>query len=116
MNKFIRKIFYDRYSSIRFGWVVSSILVGVLLFAYSTGMVANKLSVPAEMAKIEQLRQDIQKPNHGDLESLINTAVKINMEIKEAQYYNTQWWSYLVIPNEWDSVKLIEIPNKSEIK
>lgn len=113
MNKLLRKIFYNSWDMIRPIWIIISLIFGIVLSIVLYNVVINKLTVPANIIKIEQLRSDIQKPSHGDLESIISIAIKTNMKIKEIKYYNTQWWSCLVIPNEWDNVQLIEIPRKN---
>jgi len=69
-----------------------------------------ELSVPGEIAKIEQLRDDVRRVKHGANEDVIGQVTQWNQAIKSAKRYRMVWWARLCVPEEWESVDVIEIP------
>lgn len=80
-----------------------SYLLGILGFALS------HVETPIELAGIEQLRSDILK-DYGN-QYIRQTAVDRNMRIARYKQMNRQWWTGFMIPDVWETVKFIEIPN-----
>ena len=85
------------------------IVFGVCLFIVCLVVTVNKISVPAEVAKIEQLRIDTKDVDIRASEDILGLVVRVNMKIKSQQYFNTKWWSCLFVPDEWNSIKLITV-------
>lgn len=92
--------------------VTVCLVASLLLVIYSMGAIVNKLTVGGDIAKIEQLRSDAQKVHTGNNEDVVGQVTQWNQEIRNNQWYNSRWWAALLIPNEWDAVKPIEIPKQ----
>jgi hypothetical protein len=88
------------------GGVVLAIVLGFI------GLIRgiHELSVPGELAKIEQLREDVKRVASGANEDVIGQVTQWNQEIKSAKRYRMVWWGRLCTPEEWESVNVIEIP------
>ena len=90
-------------------WPVLVIVLGFCLFLSCLVATINKITVPAEITKIEQLRIDTKDVDIRASEDVLGLVVNTNMKIKSQQYFNTKWWSCLFVPDEWDSIKLIPV-------
>ncbi len=88
--------------------VIAVIVIIVLVFTGFAGVIM-KVTVGAEIAKIEQLRQDSLRVNLQASEDIEGQVTQANQKIKEAQWYNRRWWSCWIVPNEWDCVELITV-------
>jgi hypothetical protein len=88
------------------GGVVLALVLGFI------GLIrgVQELSVPGELAKIEQLREDVGRVASGANEDVIGQVTQWNQEIKAAKRYRMVWWGRLCTPEEWESVNVIEIP------
>ena len=86
--------------------------VGFLLFVFIGMGVAYRMDLPGSLARIEQLRADVQKVGAVSNEDVIGQATKWNQAIRSNQAYNRTWYAALLVPNAWDDVELIEIPRQ----
>ena len=86
------------------------ITIVIVAFIYGILAVGGRVELPAKLARIEQLRSDVKKINSNNSEDVIGQVTFINQEIVEYKAYNKLWYFDLLIPDEWDSVQLIEIP------
>jgi hypothetical protein len=89
--------------------------IGGMVLALVLGLIGlcrglKELSVPGQLAKIEQLREDVTRVASGANEDVIGQVTQWNQEIKSAQRYRMVWWGRLCTPEEWESVNVIEIP------
>lgn len=109
----MRKIFFDEIG-LRFVWHIIFMVMGLFMFFYVTIGVVEKTIVPGEMAKIDELRASVSKVSPTESEDVMGLVVECNMRIRSQQYFNTKWWACMIIPNEWDSVELIEIPSRKD--
>jgi hypothetical protein len=98
-----------------FDWSDHPFLVmGLLLLLMGCGVAGlvaliNRIGFPAELARIEQVRADVQKVDAAKAEDVIGQAVDINQTIAAMQQYNRMPWSDWAIPDGWNDIKLIEI-------
>lgn len=85
-------------------------IISVILFIYGISIIGEQVNLPGRLAKIEQLRIDASHTKIGNNEDVIGQVTQWNQTIRSKQAYNKKWWAAITIPNEWDDVKLIEIP------
>ena len=101
----------DRQDVLFLGSIFLAIVFVMCTFCYLGAMIENSMMLDSRIAKIEQCRQDVANvPSFGS-EDLIGRAGKWNEWIVSRRVYNTKWWACALISNEWDSVKLIEMPH-----
>ena len=87
-------------------------LLGVLLVSFSIVAIGNKIHFPAEEARIEQLREDAAQIDQNS-EDVVGQITQVNQEIKKKQALNDIFFLSLQVPNEWDDVELIPLPESS---
>ena len=92
--------------------VLGGIICGSLIALMVTAGVINKVSFPAKQARIEQLRKDSAKAGLTASEDIMGQVTLQNQAIIENQRYNDIFLISLIIPDEWDNVKTIELPSK----
>ena len=82
------------------------VLLAILLFM---GLIrfGNELSFPGEQARIEQLREDVNRVAAAASEDLIGQVAHWNQEIKAAKRYRKTWWGRLCVPAAWEDVDVI---------
>jgi hypothetical protein len=94
-------------------WPSMLILVGiVLLVLYILFGVVLHIKAPGEIARIEQLRRDVQKVSAAESEDVIGQVTQWNQNIVQYQVYNRVWVISWLVPDQWDAVALIEIPER----
>lgn len=94
---------------------VEAAFIGGVVLAVVLGFIGlirgiQELSFPGELAKIEQLREDVGRVASGANEDVIGQVTQWNQEIKSAKRYRMVWWGRMCTPEEWESVNVIEIP------
>ena len=94
---------------IGFVWMIC---VFALAIIYISLVVRNELNFPGEVAQIEQLRSDSAKVSVQESEDVVGQITFWNQLIASNQRYNKIWWSHLVIPDGWDEIMPIPIPNR----
>jgi hypothetical protein len=82
----------------------------IVVFAYVLIGVIKHSVYPGEVARIEQLRIDVKKAGKARSEDVIGQATEWNQKIRSEQAYNKIWWADLITPDEYENVKIIEIP------
>ena len=82
--------------------VVMAIVFGIISFT-------NHIGIEARIAKIEQLRSDAAYVDPTQAEDVIGQVTETNQIIISNQVWNDSFWGFLM-PDEWDSVKVIEVP------
>jgi hypothetical protein len=85
--------------------IIASILVMVF------GLIAtfNHFFLPAEIADIEQLREDAFRVNIQESEDIKGQVVEVNRQIQRNRAYNNMFIIGLAIPDKWEEIELIEI-------
>jgi len=83
-----------------------------LAFIYVFCAIGAQMTFPGESAKIEQLRKDASTVSASQSEDVVGQVVEINKKIVEYQRYNDIWWARLLIPNGWDDIRPIPVPEK----
>jgi hypothetical protein len=86
--------------------------LALFLLTYGIGTLVEHMTYPGKAAEIEQLRQDVKRVALDASEDVYGQAAQMNRIIVSYQAYNKKWWADLAVPDEWDSVRLIEIPEK----
>jgi hypothetical protein len=66
----------------------------------------------SSIAKIEQLKEDLQNVNAIESEDVIGQVTEWNQEIRSNQRYNQIPIAGLYIPDYWDDVELIPLPER----
>lgn len=89
---------------------VGSVVLMLVLMCIGLIRGIQELSVPGELAMIEQLREDMGKVVIGANEDVIGQVTVWNQEIMAAKRYRMVWWGRLTVPEEWESVNIIKIP------
>lgn len=97
------------------GWLVNIISVIVIvagLYFFMTGIawVINHASLPGNLADIEQLRTDASDVDPAQAEDVIGQVVEKNRWLAETQALNQTWWFGWTIPDDYDQVPFIEVP------
>ena len=96
--------------------IVAAILIGVggiVAFMYGIMFIGERLSLPGSLARIEQLRTDVRGIGAAESEDVIGQVTKWNQTIASNKRYNATWWAAPIVPNEWDSVQPIGLPDRS---
>jgi len=78
---------------------------GIIIFG-------QQLDFPGRKVEIEQLRENAAQIDLRESEDVMGQVVETNQKIRSAQEYNNHWWSCLFIPNGWDEIELIPIPER----
>lgn len=102
--------------SLDFGCGITVFIIGcvaalVLLFA-AVAFLIEQTSLPGDLAQIEQLRADSKDLDPTQAEDVIGQITMWNQSIRQKQTLNDQWWAAIIIPDEWDDVKLIPVPRQ----
>lgn len=74
------------------------------------------LSFPGDMARIERIRIESKYISEQCSEDLVGELIMANVYICQQRKYNKIWWAAIVIPNGWDYVDYIEIPDQFKNK
>jgi hypothetical protein len=72
--------------------------------------IAQMAMVPGQFAEIEQLRRDAAVVDPAQAEDVIGQVTEWNRVIASNQAYNDVFLISIFIPDEWDTVELIEVP------
>lgn len=94
--------------------VVSITIATMLLITYITVAIANQINTPMDIARIEQLRKDMENIKSSNSEDVIGQATQQNQIIVEKQIWNKTLFGDFLVPDVWDTVKLIEIPKEKQ--
>jgi hypothetical protein len=89
---------------------LGSVLLFVALLVGGIVWTVNSLSLPASLAKIEQLRSDAAATDPIRAEDVIGQVTQWNQTIVSNQTFNHTWYFGWAIPDEWDRVQLIAVP------
>lgn len=89
---------------------ISSALIISALLSYTLIIVIIRIDSIGEIAKIEQLRNDANFINSQNSEDVIGQITQTNQRIVSMKTYNEYLIFDLVIPDSWNQVKIIEIP------
>lgn len=87
-------------------------IVGTVALIQVVGAIFEQIEFTPTIAKIEQLRKDTQRVNQKNAEDVYGQATMMNQKIVEYQAQNKLFWYDQMIPDNWDNVKLIEIPEE----
>ena len=91
--------------------VVGSVVFAVLCVGAVIG-VGNAITFPGDRARIEQLRRDALRVGTSESEDVMGQVTAMNQEIAEYQAYNRIPFICLTIPNGWDKLAPIELPQR----
>lgn len=74
----------------------------------------NRMGFPSDLAQIEQVRADSAKIAFGQGSQIYAQVVEINMKIANEQACNRLWYCDWSQTDEWNSVRLIELPTEAK--
>jgi len=78
---------------------------------YLVGLGIKRMTFPGERASIESLRSDLLKVGSQAIgEDVLGQATQWNQIIREHQAYNRMWWSDLIVPDGWDEIEPLPMP------
>lgn len=77
---------------------------------YGLFMILFRVSLPGQMAAIEQLRRDSQRIQPNQSHEVISQITKWNQTIAAYRKYRTIWWLKPIFPKAWARVDFIDIP------
>ena len=86
------------------------ILLAVVMIYGLSGLILH-LGLPAERIEIEQVRVDVARVGCSAAEDAVGLVIAINRSIKSNQFWAHHWLTGLAIPNGWDEITVIEIPD-----
>jgi len=89
--------------------VIETIIVLLILSILGLLWALPFISFPAEVARIESVRDAVQKVLPGKAEDIMGQALDINKTIAVKQTYNKFWWADRFIPDGWDYIKKIDV-------
>ena len=104
-------IFLGYYGSLREGWGLLVIIGIVFTFFYILVGVVSHIGLPAQRVGIEQVRADMVQIGCTAAEDAVGIAIETNRTIKSNRYWAHNWLTGLAIPNGWDDITVIEIPD-----
>lgn len=88
-------------------------LLGALWCICLIAAVLTKLSVPGDLAQVAAVRAATQSVNAVSSPAVYGQAVEVNKTIASNQALNRLWWADPFIPNEWDTVRTITLPDSA---
>jgi len=74
--------------------------------------VANQVNYVSASAEIEQLRRDVQRVGVAESEDVIGQVTEVNRAIASMRRWNRVPVVQIVVPNGWDRIGLIELPER----
>ena len=85
--------------------LLGGLFLGCLCIGYRT-------SFPGQIAQIDRLRVDAAQVESTVADHVAGQVIECNCFIKSRQRYNQMWWSDWVIPDGWNDVALIALPQQ----
>lgn len=88
-----------------------AILVAVFAVVAIFGLtrVSNEADFLADMAELEQLRSDYAAMTPGERAYARINVLDWNMKIARNKQFRKQWWSWFLLPEQWEFVQPISI-------
>ncbi|MBU8921724.1 MAG: hypothetical protein KOO63_07875 [Bacteroidales bacterium] len=109
------RIFINDYDEIREGWQFAGIMtiaLGlVVVITLSVSAWFAHLEMPGYEARLAQFRINFTEVGCTAAEDVMGYAVVWNSRIMKEQRYNDIWWSAWLVPNAWDELELLDIPD-----
>jgi len=87
-----------------------ALIVGIFLLSFIVSAIHNYVEFEPSIAEIEQLRKDVARVDLKNAEDVYGQAATMNRVITVNQARNKMFFYDQFIPDGWDNVKLIEIP------
>ena len=94
--------------------LVGSVLL-VVAIAAPAQILVEHMNLPGALSKIEQLREDARCVSAAESEDVIGQVTQANQTIREKQRYNDVWFAAWSIPNAWDNVATIPVPQTGRV-
>ena len=99
--------FLDEIGWLRIQWVLVLMIVSLYVIV---GVVV-QIGFPSERIGIEQVRADVATVGCSAAEDAVGLAIETNRTIKSNQFWAHHWLTGLAVPNGWDDIAVIEIPD-----
>lgn len=94
--------------------VMTIIVMTVVLLCMVASSISEHVSFGPTVSKIEQLRKDVERVDSKNAEDVYGQATAMNQAIVEYKTKNKMFLFDQFIPDGWDSVKVIDIPENNE--
>ena len=104
-------IFLDCCGTLRMGWGLSIIIGSVFGLYYGLCGVISHIDFPAQHIGIERVRIDVARIGCSAAEDAVGLAIETNRLIATERFWAHHWLTGLAIPNGWDDITVIEIPD-----
>lgn len=87
-------------------------IAGVCLVLFGLVAIGNQIGLRTHEAEIEQVRHAVQNTSAMESEDVLGQAVSWNQYIAASRRYNTMPVLQWIVPNRWDSIPYIEMPER----
>ena len=94
---------YSSFTEIVVGVLVVLILGGGLFIVMAHGI------LPGNLAKLEQLRSDVELVGDNLGEDVMGQVTEMNQALRAKQKYNSLWWADIFIPDAYDDLEVIKV-------
>lgn len=92
---------------------IVSCLLGVLILTGGAVMIERHIEFHEASAEIEQLKADSEEISSNS-EDVVGQITQYNQTIKRMQARNQIFFIQMWVPNGWDDVELIKVPESSK--
>ena len=89
--------------------VVIMLLIGVIIVLF-VPFIEERATLPGDLAQIEQLRKDSVDMQCSIGEDIAGQITQWNQAIVRNRANNQLWYRAWLVPDEWDKVELIALP------
>ena len=107
----IKDIFVDKYGDLRDVWLITEIAGVMLGVLYVVVALVGLAVLSSERVRIEQVRTDVAQVGCVAAEDAIGIAIKTNRGLVDFQYWAHHRLLGLAVPNGWDDIATIDIPD-----
>ncbi len=102
-----KRFFLDNYGTLKLRWL--AVLIVLVVHLLVGGVL--QINLISERVEIQQMRADVAKVGCIAAEAAIGLVIEKNRLIKNTKFWAHHWLAGLIVPNGWDNITLIEIPD-----
>lgn len=101
-----------QHSDAPIAFFMSGALVALVSVIMVIGCACAKFSVPADLAEVAELRRIAQAIDLNASEDIAGKVADFNVSLASRQWWNRNVWGDPFIPDEWDTVRVIAVPER----